>query len=51
MRNFRDLRVWQESHQVSLEVYRNTKSFPRDELFGMTSQLRRAAVSIEANNR
>lgn len=49
MRNFRDLRVWQEAHQVSLAVYRMTKSFPRGELFGLTSQLRRAAVSVEAN--
>jgi four helix bundle protein len=49
MRNFRDLRVWQESHALTLAVYRVTKSFPRDELFGMTSQIRRAASSIEAN--
>ncbi len=49
MKNFRDLRVWQEAHRLTLEVYAATKSFPRDELFGLTSQIRRAAVSIEAN--
>ena len=49
MRSFRDLRAWQEAHKLTLAVYRCTKLFPRDELFGLTSQLRRAASSIEAN--
>jgi four helix bundle protein len=48
-RSFTDLLVWQKSHQFVLEVYRASESFPRAELFGLTSQLRRAAVSIPAN--
>jgi len=47
--SFKDLKVWQKSHQFVLEVYRLTKDFPKDELFGLTSQFRRAAVSIPAN--
>ena len=46
---FRDLIVWQKAHQFTLDVYRYTKSFPKDELFGLRSQFRRAAVSISAN--
>ena len=49
MRNFRDLRAWQEAHQLTLHLYPATKMFPKDELFGLTSQLRRSCVSIEAN--
>ena len=48
-KSFLDLRVHQKSHEFVLAVYRMTASFPRDELFGLTSQLRRAAVSIPAN--
>ena len=48
-RRFQDLRVWQKSHQFVLEVYKVTRSFPDYELFGLTSQMRRAAVSIPAN--
>ncbi len=47
--NFTDLKVWQLGHQVVLAVYAETKSFPRDELFGLISQLRRAVVSITSN--
>jgi four helix bundle protein len=46
---FEDLIVWQKAHRFVLEVYRLTKSFPYDERFGLTSQFRRAAVSIAAN--
>ena len=46
---FRDLRVWQKSHAWVLDIYRLTGRFPKHELFGLTSQLRRAAVSIPAN--
>ena len=46
---FEDLTVWQRSVQFAILVYSTTKSFPRDELYGMTSQLRRAAVSIASN--
>jgi len=48
-RTFRDLLVWQKAHQFVLAVYRLTERFPRDERFGLTAQLRRAAVSIPAN--
>jgi four helix bundle protein len=49
MRNFRELKVWQKSHQFVLEVYRFTKDFPSDERFGLVSQLRRSAASVSAN--
>ncbi len=49
MRNYKDLRVWEEAHRLTLDVYRATQSFPRDERFGLTSQMRRASVSIPAN--
>jgi four helix bundle protein len=49
MRNYRELRVWQEAHSVTLEIYRATKKFPPDEVYGLRSQLRRAASSIGAN--
>jgi len=48
-RTFEDLLVWQKAHQFVLQVYAMTESFPRHEMFGLTSQLRRAAVSIAAN--
>ena len=46
---FEDLVVWQKAHEFVLGVYRLTKPFPREELYGLTSQFRRAAVSIAAN--
>jgi four helix bundle protein len=46
---FEDLIVWQKAHAFVLKVYQLTARFPREELFGLTSQLRRAAVSIPAN--
>ena len=49
MGNFRKLVVWQHAHQLSLSVYRATVSFPRTEVYGLTSQMRRASVSIGAN--
>ena len=48
-RSFRDLECWQKAHEFVLEVYRVTKQFPEDERYGLTSQFRRAAVSIAAN--
>jgi len=47
--NFTDLKTWQVGHQIVLEVYNLTKTFPREELFGLISQLRRAVVSITSN--
>jgi four helix bundle protein len=49
IRSFRDLIVWQESHKLVLLVYEITKVFPKDEIFGLVSQMRRAAVSISSN--
>lgn len=48
-KSFQDLIVWQKAHAFTLSVYRCTKAFPADERFGLTSQFRRAAVSIPAN--
>ncbi len=49
MRDFRKLQVWQKSHQLALDIYRLTIDFPKSEQFGLTRQMRRAAVSIPAN--
>ena len=49
IRKFTDLKAWQESHKLVVAVYSFTKSFPKDELFGLTNQMRRAAVSITSN--
>ena len=46
---FEDLEVWKKAHQWVLGIYRLTEGFPKNEMFGLTSQLRRAAVSIPAN--
>lgn len=48
-KKFQDLIVWQHAHKWVLGVYAITKTFPKEELFGLTSQLRRAAVSVPAN--
>ena len=48
-RSFKDLIVWQKAHKFVLDVYNYTKAFPQDEIYGLTSQFRRAAVSIAAN--
>ncbi len=49
MQNYQDLKVWQKSHQFVLAVYQLTNDFPKTEIFGLTSQMRRATVSISAN--
>ena len=49
MKNFRDLKVWEKAHRLALQVYRITSTFPKDELYGLTSQMRRASTSIPAN--
>jgi four helix bundle protein len=46
---FRDLVVWQKSMQLAVEVYKLTKDFPREEIYGLTSQIRRAAISVPSN--
>ena len=48
-KTFQDLVVWQKAHQLVLEVYKYSGSFPRAEVYGLSSQLRRAAVSVPAN--
>jgi four helix bundle protein len=49
LQNFRNLKVWNKAHKLTLDVYRSSRSFPRDEMYGLTSQMRRAAISIGAN--
>jgi len=49
VRDFRNLKVWQKSHELTLVVYRLSSRFPREEFYGLTSQLRRACASISAN--
>jgi four helix bundle protein len=48
-KSFKDLIVWQKAHELVLDVYRNTNSFPKEESYGLTSQFRRAVVSCAAN--
>lgn len=47
--SFRDLQAWRKSIDLVLDIYALTRSFPRDELFGLSAQLRRAAVSVASN--
>jgi four helix bundle protein len=49
MRDFRQLKVWEKAHKLTLAIYHVTATFPQQELFGLTSQLRRAGASIPAN--
>jgi four helix bundle protein len=49
VKDFHELKVWQKAHQLALAVYRLTAGFPREELYGLTSQLRRSSSSIPAN--
>jgi len=49
VQSFRDLQVWQKAIKLSVSIYRLTQGFPREELYGLTSQIRRAAVSIPSN--
>jgi four helix bundle protein len=47
--DFKDLKVWAKAHELTLVVYQQTRTFPRDEIYGLTSQIRRASASIGAN--
>ncbi|SRR6266496_5828864 len=49
MKDFKELKVWEKAHALTLHVYEETRSFPKEELYGLTSQLRRAAASVAAN--
>ena len=49
LEKFKDLTVWRKSHELTLEIYKVTKTFPAEERFGLISQMRRAAFSIPAN--
>lgn len=49
MRNHRDLQVWNKAYALTLEIYKVSRSFPKEELYGLTSQMRRAAIFVGAN--
>ena len=49
MKDFKKLQVWEKAHDLTLAVYRVTTAFPKEEMFGLTSQIRRASSSIPAN--
>ena len=49
MQSFKNLKVWEKAHRLTLDVYRSTRSFPREEIYGLTSQMRRSSSSIGAN--
>src|SRR3989344_8747571 len=49
LKSFTDLNIWKYGHELVLEIYRVTKKFPKEEMFGLTSQLRRAIVSFTSN--
>lgn len=49
MKNFGDLSVWQKAHELTLAVYKVTNRFPKEEIYGLTSQMRRSSSSIAAN--
>lgn len=49
LKNYKELKVWQKAYQLCLEIYRATRTFPKEERYGLTSQIRRAAVSVPSN--
>ena len=49
MRDFHNLLIWKRSHQLTLDIYKVSQSFPKEELFGLTSQIRRAVSSVPTN--
>lgn len=49
LKNYKELKVWQKAYRLCLEIYRVTRNFPKEEIYGLTSQIRRAAVSVPSN--
>lgn len=49
MRDFREIKVWAKAHSLTLQIYKATATFPREEIYGLTSQMRRSSASIPAN--
>lgn len=49
MKDFRSLKVWEKGHELVLKIYRVTENFPKQEMYGITSQIRRSAVSVPTN--
>jgi four helix bundle protein len=49
MHNYKELKVWEKSHSFTLQVYADTKDFPKEEMYSLTNQIRRSASSIAAN--
>jgi four helix bundle protein len=49
MQNYKDLKVWDKAHQLTLKIYKMTSQFPKEEIYGLTSQVRRSSSSIPAN--
>jgi len=49
MKDFRQLKVWEKSHQLALSIYKETQNFPKEEFYGLTSRIRRASMSIPTN--
>jgi four helix bundle protein len=49
MEDFKNLKVWSKTHELTLAIYRRTRTFPKEEIYGLTSQIRRASASIGAN--
>ncbi|MBW2201654.1 MAG: four helix bundle protein, partial [Deltaproteobacteria bacterium] len=49
LKNYKELKVWQKSYELCLEIYRITAKFPKEERYGLTSQIRRSVVSIPSN--
>lgn len=49
MRDFKNLKVWQKSHSLTLDIYKTTSTFPKEEMYGLTSQIRWSCASIPAN--
>ena len=49
MKDFKELKVWEKAHKLAVAIYKATLTFPKTEVYGLTSQMRRAGVSIPAN--